>query len=74
VDDDDTDGNEVSNGDAITAEQARDLNDLIIETGANREAFLRFYGERSKTTLKALADLPASQFDHAIRQLEAKRK
>ena len=75
VDDDDTDGNIPAGTDEpITEAQARDLNDLILETNANREAFLRFYSTRSHTTLKALADLPASQYLHAVQQLESKKR
>jgi len=53
--------------DPITEEQAADLESLLTEVKANRNKFLDFVG------VKALSDIPQSQYVAAVRALERKR-
>lgn len=52
----------------ITASQAADLVSLMEEVGANREKFLAFL------KIDAIENLPASEYQRAVKALEAKRK
>lgn len=66
--DDDVDGSDVAgSADAITKDQAADLDALIEEVGADRQKFLRWAG------VKNLSDLPASRYGKAVQMLERKR-
>lgn len=52
----------------ITEEQSRDLNDRLIDCGANIEAFKKRFG------IAQLADLPTSKLPTALAEIEKKRK
>lgn len=54
--------------DTISNEQIADLEGLIQEVKADTKRFTAFF------KIKDLADLPASQYESAVRALEAKRK
>jgi hypothetical protein len=64
--DDDDDGQGLPET-TITEHQAANLEALIAEVNADKGRFLRFY------SVERLEDLPASQFQSAVRALEAKR-
>lgn len=66
-DDDDTDGAN-GNGETISDEQARDLNDRLIDVNASLVAFKALY------KIEELAELPASKLADAHARIEAKRK
>lgn len=67
--DSDNDGAEpMPAGPTITPEQVTDLEDLIIEAGADRAKFLRFL------QVGKLGDLEAGRFDAAVEALNAKIK
>lgn len=67
----DDDGNKAT-GQHITEEQLADIECLITEIGADREAFIKW----AKTALKVerLEDLNPTGYKHALEALEAKRK
>lgn len=50
----------------ITDDQARTVNDLLIEANANRETFLKYFG------VAAVAELTTAQFDRACTMLNKK--
>lgn len=62
----DKDGNRAS--DKITDQQAMDLQAIAEEVGANREAFLKYFG------IQCLADMPAKRYSDALTMLNKKRK
>lgn len=80
--DDDDDGNAASHagngnghapaprpsGERITENQARDLEALADEVGANKPAFLKYFNAPT------FADIPASMYQAALAALEKKRK
>jgi hypothetical protein len=71
IGEDDNDGNKqppVSALPKITPEQAAQLDALIVRTGSNAARFLKFYG------IKAVPDLPARDFDHALALLSKRDK
>jgi hypothetical protein len=64
----DDDGNRASRPvHFVTATQARQINDLIRETSANRDLLLKYVGANS------VEEIPASEFQGVVRKLEAKR-
>lgn len=63
--DDDGAGSEIE---YISVEQANEIEKLILEVGANREAFMKYL------KLEALGELRAASFEAAKKSLEAKRK
>lgn len=67
--DEDMDGRIASmHGDILSDNQLANLEALIGEVSANRQAFLKFL------RVKDLKDLPASKYNDAVRALEDKRK
>jgi hypothetical protein len=67
--DEDTDGakNDVQSVEKITAKEAADLSSLIEEVKADRAKFLRWL------RVENIADIPASEYQNAVRALEQKR-
>lgn len=63
----DDDGKSAEEPGPITEEQAGKLRALADEVGADLERFCAYF------RIEALPDLPANQFDRAVRSLEAKR-
>jgi len=66
-DDTDDDGNRGGASGTVSAEQYIKLRDALIETGANQDAFLKYYKAASLETF------PAARFDAAMKQIEAKK-
>lgn len=66
-DDDDESLMHGQNAEAVTADQARQLNDALIDVQANVPAFLGLY------KIAKLADLPASKFDEAWARIQDKK-
>jgi hypothetical protein len=64
---DDDDGATLSESDKISQAQTAELVDLADDVGADKEKFCKYL------KIAALADIPAKDFDHARRLLEAKR-
>ena len=52
----------------ITEKQAKDLDALITEVGADKDAFLKF------AKLEKLSDMKASDYDKAVKALNKKRE
>lgn len=67
IGEDDNDGNGPTLP-TLSAAQVADLEALISEVNANKEAFLKV------CKVDRLADLPAAKFDAAVKKLESKRK
>jgi hypothetical protein len=65
---DDDDAQTAALGEAVTDEQAADLEALIQEVGADRGKFLAYL------KVSSLAEIPASQFKRACEALNAKRR
>lgn len=63
----DDDGRAGGGAPRITDEQAMELRDLASSVEADLPKFLRFMG------VQALAELPATKFDAAVKALESKR-
>ena len=63
----DDDGNRAGAGPLITSEQVGDLQALLDEVKADKERFCKYL------KIGSLAEILASDFDHAMRLLEAKR-
>lgn len=63
----DDDGIAAGNVDAITPEQAANLNALIEEVGADAQKFRRYF------KVDSLGDLPANRYGEAVSMLERKR-
>ena len=68
VGDDDTDGNAPPDMGPVSEDQRDRILDLIAEVGADPEKVCAYL------KVDAIANLPASQFDRAIKALEAKRR
>jgi hypothetical protein len=66
VGEDDTDGNDATP--RISETQIADLEALMSEVNAKRDAFMRYY------KIDKLADIPASSYDTVVKSLVAKRK
>lgn len=64
--DEDNDGQ--SAGEFITDKQAADLQALAEEVGANREAFMNYFG------IQRLAEMPVSKYAAALAMLQKKRR
>lgn len=64
---DDDDGKSADAGDAITEEQAKQIEDLLIEVKGNREMFLKYF------KVGSVGAIPAADFDRAVAALEKKR-
>lgn len=64
---DDDDGAAMGAGDRISDEQFDEISSLIDETKSDLGKFCAYF------KIAALADLPAAQFDRALKSLEAKR-
>lgn len=58
----------------ITEDQLASIDALILETGANVEAFLGVLSMKGKILIETLPQIPADGFDLAVQMLEAKRK
>lgn len=67
TDERDTDGAASGNGNAITHEQATNLQALIEETGTNHADFLKYFG------VAEIESLTVAQFKKAVNMLERKR-
>jgi hypothetical protein len=65
---DDRDGNTVSNGSAISQEQAGDLQALIESVSADKAKFLRFF------KIESLSELPTKRYQEAVNMLNAKAR
>lgn len=52
----------------ITEDQATVIDDLIKEVGANKEAFLKYFG------VQFISEIPSTQYQQAVSALEKKRK
>lgn len=65
----DSDGNDPEmNAETISVEQQRTVNDLIIESAANKDKFLKWFGVQS------IEAIPTSRFDEACNALIGKAK
>lgn len=70
--DEDTDGARIE--EAITQEQVRQLNDLLIDIGPHyRDPLLKLITARAKRPIETLDAIPASEFDLCVAKLESKR-
>lgn len=69
----DDDGAGASVGEKITDEQLRDLESLAAEVGADIPKFISLLNATRKINIGSFSDLPASQYEYAVKCLEVKR-
>jgi hypothetical protein len=73
IGEDDNDGNG-DRGEVITEKQVADLNALIDEVGANRQAFMEYIAKDKFIAAEKLEDIPVKSYSSLVKMLERKRK
>lgn len=58
----------------ITDDQVKKIQDLVKAANANAVKFLAYLSQKAGREISALTEIPASQFDNAVKALEAKQR
>lgn len=75
---DDDDGAAAGLGEAIDEKQAKELHDLLKQSGANKTKYLEYLRQTGKVRITSIEDIPARMFEDAksalVSKVEAKKR